>query len=58
MPIEEIIAMGTGVNPLIKNMQTFVALGVVPINLLKGVADTIIVALIYKKISKLIKTRL
>ena len=58
MPIEDIIAMGTGVNPLIKNMQTFVALGVVPINLLKGVADTVIVALIYKKISKLIKTRL
>lgn len=58
MPMEAIIEMGTGANKFIKNMQTFVALGVLPMNLIKGTAITVIVSLVYKKISKLIKTRL
>ena len=55
MPIEALIAMGTAVNPAIKSMTTFVLLAVVPFNLLKGVIVSLIVFLIYKKISPILK---
>ncbi len=58
MPMSAIIGMGTKVNAKITDLQTFVMLGVLPMNLIKGVAITVIVTLVYKKISKLIKTRL
>ena len=51
MPIDALVAMGTAVNGSINSMLTFVAFAVAPFNLLKGVLVSLIVFLIYKKIS-------
>ena len=55
IPIEGLIEMGTKVNASITDLFTFVMFAVVPFNLLKGVLVSIIVILIYKKISPIIK---
>ena len=55
MPIDSLIEMGTKVNASITDLFTFVMFAVVPFNLLKGVLVSIIVILIYKKISPIIK---
>lgn len=55
LPMEQIIAMGTAVNPAITSLSTLVFFAVVPFNLLKGVLVSLITALIYKKIRVLIK---
>lgn len=55
IPIEGLIEMGTKVNTSITDLFTFVMFAVVPFNLLKGVLVSIIVILIYKKISPIIK---
>ena len=55
IPIEGLIEMGTKVNASITDLFTFVMFAVVPFNLLKGVLVSIIVILVYKKISPIIK---
>ena len=55
MPIDGLIEMGTKVNAHIDNLFTFVLFAVVPFNLLKGVIVSIIVFVIYKKISPILK---
>lgn len=55
MPIDALVAMGTEVNGNITNLFTFVMFAVVPFNLLKGILSSIVVLLIYKKISPIIK---
>lgn len=55
MPLDAIIEMGTKVNAGITDLFTFVMFAVVPFNLLKGIATSIVVLLIYKKISPIIK---
>ena len=55
LPIENLVAMGTAVNGKITNLFTFVMFAVVPFNLLKGILTSIVVLLIYKKISPIIK---
>ena len=55
IPIEGLIEMGTQVNASITDLFTFVMFAVVPFNLLKGVVVSIVVMLIYKKISPIIK---
>ena len=55
IPIEGLIEMGTKVNAAITDLFTFVVFAVVPFNLLKGILVSIIVILIYKKISPIIK---
>ena len=55
IPIEGLIEMGTKVNASITDLFTFVMFAVVPFNLLKGILVSIIVLLIYKKISPIIK---
>ena len=55
LSLETIIGMGTAVNPAITNITTLVLFAVVPFNLLKGVTVSIIVLLIYKKISPILK---
>ena len=55
IPIEGLIEMGTKVNGNITDLFTFVMFAVVPFNLLKGILVSIIVLLIYKKISPIIK---
>ena len=51
MPIDALISMGNAVNANITDMLTFVAFVVAPFNLIKGFLDSLIVLLIYKKIS-------
>lgn len=55
MPIEALVGMGTAVNPSITSLSTFVLFAVAPFNLLKGILDSAIVMLIYKKISPILK---
>lgn len=57
MPIDALVGMGTAVNPNITSLSTFVLFAVAPFNLLKGILDSVIVMLIYKKISPILKTR-
>ena len=55
MPLDVIIGMGAKINPLISNKWTFVLICVVPFNIVKGVIDGLITAIIYKRISTFIK---
>lgn len=55
IPIEGLIEMGTKVNAGITDLFTFVMFAVVPFNLLKGILVSVVVLLIYKKISPIIK---
>lgn len=55
MPIDALVGMGTAVNPAINSMLTFVLFAVAPFNLLKGILVSVIVFLIYKKISPIFK---
>ena len=55
LPMEQIVAMGTAVNPAITSLSTLVLFAVVPFNMLKGILVSAITALIYKKIRIIIK---
>lgn len=55
MPLDALVGMGSAVNHFITNLATFVLFAVVPFNIIKGVIVTLIVALIYKKISVILK---
>lgn len=55
MPIDSLVAMGTAVNPNITSLNSFIILAVAPFNLIKGVAVSIITALIYNGIKPIIK---
>ena len=57
MPIEALVEMGTAVNASINSLLTFVMFAVAPFNLLKGVLVSLIVLLIYKKISPVFRMR-
>ena len=54
-PLEQIIEMGAAINPAISNVWTFVLLTVAPFNLLKGVLVSLITALLYKRVSVLLR---
>lgn len=56
-PIEAFISMGTAINPAITNLTTFILFAVVPFNLLKGLMISVIVFVIYKRVSPLLKGR-
>lgn len=49
--IENIISMGTAINPAITNLPTFAVFAIVPFNLLKLGMNAGITALVYKKVS-------
>ena len=55
MPIDGLVQMGTAVNSAITSLTTFVLFAVAPFNLLKGTLVSLIVFLIYKKISPVFK---
>jgi ECF transporter S component (folate family) len=52
--IENIIAMGTKINPAITNLPTFAAFAIVPFNLLKCSLNAFVTALVYKHVSVII----
>lgn len=54
MPMSALIAAGTAVNPNITDLSGFIFLAVVPFNLLKGAAVSILTMLLYKRISPLL----
>ena len=54
MPLEAIIGMGTKINPSITSVTTLVLFAVVPFNLLKGVIDSLLTFLLYKRISPIL----
>lgn len=53
MPIDAIVAMGTAVNKRIVSVPTLALYAVVPFNLLKGVCDSLLTFLLYKRLEKL-----
>ncbi len=58
LPMEQLLAMGTAVNPLAKegSIISFVAACVAPLNLVKGASVSIVTLLIYKPLSPVIKS--
>ncbi len=52
LPLENIIAMGSAINPKISNITTFVMLAVAPLNLIKGLSVSILTLLLYKKVAR------
>ena len=55
MPIDALIDMGSAVNSGITDLTTFVLFAVAPFNLLKGALVSVIVFVIYKKISPIFR---
>lgn len=55
MPIDALVEMGSAVNSHITSLASFVIFAVAPFNLLKGFLVSLIVLLIYKKISPVFK---
>lgn len=53
--MEDFVAMCTAVNPMMKDAMTMALFGIVPFNLIKYGATSIVTFLLYKKLSKLIK---
>jgi len=52
IPLDAIIGMGTAINGGISNLSSFVALAVVPINLIKGSMISVLTMLLYKKVAR------
>ena len=55
LPIDALVQMGTAINPNITSLNTFVIFAVAPFNLLKAILVSLIVLLIYKKISPIFR---
>ena len=55
MPMEQIIAAGAAINPAICTVWTFCWIAVAPFNLIKGVIASLVTALLYKRVSVLLK---
>mgnify|MGYP002738036536 CR=1 FL=1 len=51
MPLDAIVELGSAANPMIVDLKTMIIYGVTPFNLLKGAIISVVVALIYKKVS-------
>ncbi|MEG1104178.1 MAG: ECF transporter S component [Oscillospiraceae bacterium] len=51
MPLEAVIDMCRVVNPSINSLGTYILMGIVPFNLLKGTVVALLTFLVYKKIS-------
>ena len=57
MPLDQIVGIGTGINPAINSVSTLVLLAVVPFNLVKGVVVSLLTFLLYKHIERLFRMR-
>lgn len=56
MPLDQIVAMGTSLNPMIDSISTLVLFCVVPFNVIKGVLVSGITIGLYKKLSVILKS--
>lgn len=54
MPLDTLVGMGTAVNPAITNVATLVLFATVPFNLLKGLVSSVLVLLLYKRLSPIL----
>lgn len=52
LPLDSIIQMGAAVNGSIHSISTFVLLAVAPLNLIKGIAISVLTLLLYKRIAR------
>ena len=52
LPLDNIIAMGSAINPRIHNISTFVMMAVAPLNLIKGLMISVLTLLLYKKVAR------
>jgi len=55
MPLDQIVAMGTAINPSVNSVSSLVLMCVVPLNLIKGCVDSIITMLLYQRLRPIIK---
>ena len=53
--MDDFVAMCTAVNPMMKDAMTMALFGIVPFNLIKYGATSVVTFFLYKKLSKLIK---
>lgn len=53
MPVDAIIAMGTAVNPRITGIGSLIIWAVVPFNLIKGLCDSLLTFLLYKRLERI-----
>ena len=52
LPLETIIAMGAAIHPSVSNVTTFVIFCVGPLNVVKGLAVSVLTMLLYKRVAK------
>ena len=52
IPLDAIVAMGSDINSGIRSVSTFVLLAVAPLNLIKGVAISVLTLLLYKRVAR------
>ena len=52
LPLDTIITMGSAINSNINSVSTFVLLAVAPLNLIKGLAISVLTLLLYKRIAR------
>ena len=52
IPLDSIIAMGSAINGGIHSVSTFVLLAVAPLNLIKGIAISVLTLLLYKRVAR------
>lgn len=57
IPISDLVAMGSQVNPKIHSLGSFIFFTVVPFNLIKGIVVGIITGLLYKHLSPILHGR-
>lgn len=55
LPVDALVGMGTSVNARITDLLSLVVFAVAPFNLVKGILVSLVVFLIYKKISPILK---
>jgi riboflavin transporter FmnP len=49
-PLDQIIHLGTMANPQIVDLKSFIAMGIAPFNMIKGIVISIFTLMIYKKV--------
>lgn len=54
MPIDAIVNMGSVITPLIKDVMSLVIYAIVPFNIFKGTLISIVVMIVYKKVSPIL----
>lgn len=57
LPLDTIVSMGTAIHTGIRDITTFVLLCVAPLNLLKGIAVSVLTLLLYKRAEKILFNR-